>query len=553
MSAHGTPLPAGTQVGEYVIQRLLDQDGYGLHYRAQHAVQGAVLLHELFAPEFVRRGANGLDVEALDTEDRVALRWWTRNYLERARQLAAVQHPALLPIASAFEANGTAWHASPAITATSLQSLLARHVAFDEARADRLLLDLLDALGGLREAKVLHRGLNPQQIWVRDDGSCVVGGFGSLRAPLRFHARMLHSVMQEPYAAPEEHRADATPTPAADLYAAAAIAYHAIGGEPPPSAEQRAQGAALVPLATLAPGRVRASTAAAIEGALALDAAARWPAVEEWRRTLHAPSIPSRPAVAPAPQPAPRRSLALLLGVPALLLALGLGAWWAARTVPTPVDDTAQQPPAVPGSAQQVAAADMAAEGETQATALPDETAADTAFETAAAPLATAPVVTPVPTPITQTVALRPEATPAPTATTAPTPLPRAVVVADAATPAPRASASGTAAVRPGSVEVASLIPPAPEPVDPAEFAKAEEERKRGEHAQQLALERSRCGRHVSELFDGREFTYADIARFKDVVKLADGRLQTPPMRTDDGRRFAFLIDTGGCVVRMLR
>lgn len=567
MSVQGTPLPAGTEVGDYVIQRLLDQDSYGFRYRAQHAVQGAVLLHELFAPEFVKRAADGIEVEALDPEDRGALRWWTRNYLERARQFAAVRHPAVLPVLSAFEAHGTAWHASPSIATSGLNSLLARHVAFDEQRADRLLLDLLDALGALREARLLHRALSPQQIWVHDDGRSVVGGFGSLRAPLRFHARTLHSVMPEPYAAPEEHRADATPTPAADLYAAAAIAYHAIGGQPPPSAEQRVQGAVLSPLAALAAGRVRESTAAAIESALALDPAARWPGVEQWRAAQHAPPIPSRPAA--APQPASRRPLALLLGIPALLLSLGLGAWWARQPAPVPAGEeqneiaaaTVDQASAAPSASQLDLAsmAETAAQGDGAQPAQPAGAEPMAEDPRAVVPAPAAPVAekssASLPTAAAPAVAVRPVATPAPTATVAPSPIPRPTVVSVPSTPVPRVSSPVEPAVRPGGVEVASLSRPAAEPVDPAALAKAEEERLRREHAQQLALERSRCSRngHVSELFGGRDFTYADIAKFEDVTRLADGRLQTPPLRTDDGRRYAFLIDNNGCVVRMLR
>ncbi|MFP5307405.1 MAG: hypothetical protein ACLGI7_16485, partial [Gammaproteobacteria bacterium] len=101
--------------------------------------------------------------------------------------------------------------------------------------------------------------------------------------------------------------------------------------------------------------------------------------------------------------------------------------------------------------------------------------------------------------------------------------------------------------------EVASLSPPAPAAPDTEALARAVEEERLRAHAQQLALERSRCRRHVSELFASRDFTYADIAAFEDVVKLDDGRLQTPQLRTDDGRRVSFLIDRNGCVVRVLR
>ena len=106
--ASQAPLAAGAAIGDYVVQRALDHDGQGHRYLARHR-SGVCVLHELFPLGVVRRGADG--VEPVDSGDRSALRWWTRSYLDRARQFAAIAHPALAAIDDPFESGGTAWHA----------------------------------------------------------------------------------------------------------------------------------------------------------------------------------------------------------------------------------------------------------------------------------------------------------------------------------------------------------------------------------------------------------------------------------------------------------
>jgi hypothetical protein len=67
--------------------------------------------------------------------------------------------------------------------------------------------------------------------------------------------------------------------------------------------------------------------------------------------------------------------------------------------------------------------------------------------------------------------------------------------------------------------------------------------------AQRMAWERSRCDRHVSSLFPGWDFTYADMAAYPGVQKQQSGYLETPPLATDYGDMQSFIIDTTGCIV----
>jgi tRNA A-37 threonylcarbamoyl transferase component Bud32 len=84
----------------------------------------------------------------------------------------------------------------------------------------------------------------------------------------------------------------------------------------------------------------------------------------------------------------------------------------------------------------------------------------------------------------------------------------------------------------------AAAATPAPTP-DLAAMSKAE----------RMAWERARCDRHVSSLFPGWDFTYADMAAYPGVQKQQSGYLETPPLATDYGDMQSFIIDTTGCIV----
>ena len=68
-----------------------------------------------------------------------------------------------------------------------------------------------------------------------------------------------------------------------------------------------------------------------------------------------------------------------------------------------------------------------------------------------------------------------------------------------------------------------------------------------------VARERKLCKRHVSDLFPGWDFTYADMAEYPGVKKLGDGRLNTPALASDYGDPQRYEIDRNGCIVAVLQ
>lgn len=161
-----------------------------------------------------------------------------------------------------------------------------------------------------------------------------------------------------------------------------------------------------------------------------------------------------------------------------------------------------------------------------------------------------------------------PDERPAPKAAT---PAPKPVAVAAAA--AGSIDKAATPAPTPASVMVVGTAPPS----DAKAMSEAEKKRKAAldakrssaanqsktavvdnssqqeiDRTKRFAREKAGCKRHVSELFPGWEFTYADMAKYPGARKSADGSLETPELSDDYGNPKRYIIDASGCIVGMI-
>ncbi|MEU1106165.1 serine/threonine-protein kinase [Streptomyces tibetensis] len=149
-----------------------------------------------------------------------------------ARLLRTTENMALLcpgRIAAAVDAveeAGALWTVSEWIDGTPLGELLSEQGTFNYVRAARIGLELLDVLDAAHAEGITHGELSPGQVFVREDHSVVVTGFGLAGATLA------PRLTAPAFASPEQAR-DQRIGPAADLWALGAILYTAVEGRPP--------------------------------------------------------------------------------------------------------------------------------------------------------------------------------------------------------------------------------------------------------------------------------------------------------------------------------
>lgn len=164
-------------------------------------------------------------------------------YLDRFRReiklAARLQHPHIVPLLSAGEADGLFYFTMPFVDGESLRAKLAVGEEFTIPAATRLLREVASALAYAHDSGVVHRDIKPENVLL-SHGSAMVTDFGvakALRAAARPDAAPLTTegiVLGTPvYMAPEQGCGDPDTDHRADIYALGILAYEILAGAPP--------------------------------------------------------------------------------------------------------------------------------------------------------------------------------------------------------------------------------------------------------------------------------------------------------------------------------
>ena len=279
-------LPAGFELHEYRIERVLGQGGFGITYLATDRHLDAPVAIKEYLPEEIAFRAGDRSVSPNATRHADRYREGLESFLAEARTLAALRHPAIVRVARFFEAHRTAYMVLEYERGQPLKTWWPRHREIGEAALVELLLPLLDGLAAVHAAGFLHRDIKPDNIQVREaDGSLVLLDFGSAGQTVAVAEQ--GSVVVTPGYAPIEQYGLGEQGAWTDLHALAATLYWCVAGRKPPDAETRAADPrALVPALEVGRGRFGEDFLRAIDRALDMDPARRPRDVAEFRREL---------------------------------------------------------------------------------------------------------------------------------------------------------------------------------------------------------------------------------------------------------------------------
>ena len=279
---------------EYRVVRELGGGGMSRVFLATEVALGRTVVIKVLTPELAA-GVN-------------------RERFRREVQLAAgLQHPMIVPLLTAGEAEGLLWYTMPFVEGESLRERIQRGV-MSQRDALPILIDVARALGAAHRKGIVHRDIKPGNILLHENHA-VVADFGvakALTASVSDSTGLTTSglaVGTPAYMSPEQAAGDATVDGRADIYALGCVAYELLSGKPPFTDPSMARllvaqvSQVPVPLAQVAP--VRSGMAAAIMRCLAKDPAERWPtadaladALEQQRFTAEMP-LPVPPPTSP--------------------------------------------------------------------------------------------------------------------------------------------------------------------------------------------------------------------------------------------------------------
>ncbi|MFJ4981419.1 serine/threonine protein kinase [Streptomyces coeruleorubidus] len=163
----------------------------------------------------------GLPDDAYETERRTAGR-----LLRTSERMASLCPGRIATVVDAIEEPGTLWTVTEWIDGTPLGELLSEQGTFNYVRAARIGLGVLDVLDAAHAEGITHGELSPGQVFVREDQSVVVTGYGLVGATLA--PRLTAPAFASPEQARDQHIG-----PAADVWALGAILYTMVEGRPP--------------------------------------------------------------------------------------------------------------------------------------------------------------------------------------------------------------------------------------------------------------------------------------------------------------------------------
>jgi eukaryotic-like serine/threonine-protein kinase len=206
--------------GRYRIDRELAGGGMSRVFVAEELSLGRQVVIKLLRPEL----AEGLSAERFTREIRLAAR---------------LQHPNVVPVLAAGDADGLPYYTMPFVRGHSLRARL-DNGRIDVRASTRFLGDVARALAYAHGERVVHRDIKPENVLLSGDAA-VVADFGIAKAidasrtgETGLTLTSLGSAIGTPaYMAPEQAAADPDVDHRADLYAWGLMAYECLTGAHP--------------------------------------------------------------------------------------------------------------------------------------------------------------------------------------------------------------------------------------------------------------------------------------------------------------------------------
>ncbi len=282
-------LPVGYVLGEFRIEEVLGQGGFGITYRATElATDYSVVIKENYPTSFAYRDSMSGELRPMHKCEG-SYNWALESFEKEARTLRRLpMHTNLVRVTGVFRALNTAYIVMEPIAGANLAELYPMGHTMEPELLMSILRKLLSALEPLHGQGIIHRDIKPGNIMLTPAGEPVLIDFGAARPVQGTHTATQIGTMG--YAPPEqmdfaddgqvaEKRA---PQPHWDLYSLGCTCHQLITGR--------------IPIAGARPlseredlqGKYPACLLSSIDKAHELLPANRWQSAQDWLDELTA-------------------------------------------------------------------------------------------------------------------------------------------------------------------------------------------------------------------------------------------------------------------------
>ena len=227
--ALGSDLAPGTEFAGYRIDRIIGRGGMGVVYLAEHAGLKRKVALKLLAPPLA--------------EDRR----FRERFVRESQLAASIDHPNVIPIYEAGEAEGRLFIAMRYVEGTDLRTLLREQGTLDTAQTARIIGQVAAALDAAHDQGLVHRDVKPANVLIARQRGTEAGTHGYL-TDFGLTKRSASDsgvtgtgqfVGTLDYAAPEQLRGEDV-DPRTDIYSLGCLFFECLAGHPPFRAENDA-------------------------------------------------------------------------------------------------------------------------------------------------------------------------------------------------------------------------------------------------------------------------------------------------------------------------
>lgn len=209
---------AGSQIAGYTIEEQIGRGGMAVVYRASDSRLDRPVALKILAPELASDAA------------------YRQRFIREMRAAAAVDHPNIVPVFDAGEADGALFIAMRYVKGKDVRTLLDAEHRLPAPRVAHLIAQAASALDEAHSRGLVHRDVKPGNMLIGSGqpDHLYLSDFGLSKqrvssAPLTLTGQFLGTL---DYMAPEQiegHPVDGS----ADLYALACTAFEMLSGQPP--------------------------------------------------------------------------------------------------------------------------------------------------------------------------------------------------------------------------------------------------------------------------------------------------------------------------------
>ena len=232
-------LPAGSRLyNRFLVGQILGRGGFGITYIGyDEYFDCRVAIKEFFPSNIASRLPGNIKMFWRDEECRDE---GCQNVIREARKMRKVDDlSAAVRVRDVFYENNTAYIAMDYVEGRTLKKTLLMNGVMTAEQCARFFFPLMDTMGLMHEAGIIHRDISPDNIMVQPDGRGVLLDLGAAKDTGATDNHVSNPVAKNGFSPFEQYQTKGKIGPWTDVYALCATIYYCLVGKVLPPAPDR--------------------------------------------------------------------------------------------------------------------------------------------------------------------------------------------------------------------------------------------------------------------------------------------------------------------------